>query len=231
MRIDTLELSRIVGVPEFHPDHVGFKPIPVYGFAIHHPDGVIVVDTGIGLDSRHIDKLYQHDSVGLVGELHRHGIDERDVALIVNSHLHFDHCGQNHAIAAPICAQTAEVEAAAGPFYTVPDWATIPAARDRTVSGDTELAPGVRALWTPGHTPGHQSVVIEGRDGTTVIAAQCIYRAREWSSGVEDHNVHESHLPGPLDASWRTAAVDSLARLRALRPRRVFLSHDAPITR
>jgi N-acyl homoserine lactone hydrolase len=229
VRVDTLALSRIVGVPEFHPDHVGFKPIPVFGFVIHHPDGLIVVDTGIGQDNAFINELYQHESVGLVDELHRHGIDERDVALIVNSHLHFDHCGQNHALAAPICAQAAEVEAAAGKFYTVPEWAAIPSSRNRVVSGDSELAPGVRALWTPGHTPGHQSVVIDGAEGATVIAAQCIYRVREWTGGVEDHNVHESHLPGPLDAGWRSAAQDSLKRLRSLNPSRVLLSHDAPI--
>jgi glyoxylase-like metal-dependent hydrolase (beta-lactamase superfamily II) len=103
-RIDVLELSRILAVPDFHPDHGNPEPIPVYGFAIHHSDGIIVVDTGIGLDNAFIDKLYRHESVGLVDELHRHGIDERDVALIVNSHLHFDHCGQNHPRRSDMCA-------------------------------------------------------------------------------------------------------------------------------
>jgi N-acyl homoserine lactone hydrolase len=220
-RIDVLELSRVVAVPSFHPSYGELDPFPVYGFVIHHSDGLIVVDTGIGLDNAFIDELYHHESVGLIGELHRHGIDERDVALIVNSHLHFDHCGQNHALAAPICAQAAEVEAAMAPHYTVPEWAAIPPSRDRVVDGDAVIADGVRVLHTPGHTPGHQAVVITAAHETVVIAAQCIYRSREWTGGVEDHNVH-GH-------DWRTAADDSLARLLALRPSRVLLSHDAPI--
>jgi N-acyl homoserine lactone hydrolase len=221
-RIDVLELSRILAVPDFHPDYGNPEPIPVYGFAIHHPDGVIVVDTGIGFGNAFIDELYHHESIGLVDELNRHGIDERDVTLIVNSHLHFDHCGQNHALAAPICAQAAEIEAAAAPFYTDPEWAAIPPSRDRTATGDAQLASGVRALWTPGHTPGHQAVVITAADATVLVAAQCIYRVREWAGGVEDHNVH-----GP---EWRAAAADSLARLQALKPSRVLLSHDAALS-
>jgi N-acyl homoserine lactone hydrolase len=222
-RVKVLELSRILGVPEFHPDHGRLEPIPVHGFVIQHPDGHIVVDTGIGLGNEFIDQLYQHESVGLVHELHRLGIDERDVRLIVNSHLHFDHCGQNHALAAPICAQSAEVEAAAAKFYTVPEWADIPPERDRTVAGDAEIADGVRVLWTPGHTPGHQSVVITAEGETIVIGAQCIYRLDEWIDGVADHNLFEP--------TWRAAADDSLNRLRSLQPSRVFLSHDVAVGR
>lgn len=92
-----LDLARVLSVPEFHPEHATFQPFPVHAFAIRHPDGVIVVDTGIGFGNEHIQLLYPHEARSLVAELNRSGIDERDVRLIVNSHLHFDHCGQNNS--------------------------------------------------------------------------------------------------------------------------------------
>jgi N-acyl homoserine lactone hydrolase len=219
--VQTLPLSRVTSVPDFHPEAIGFAGFDVFGFVIHHGDGPIVVDTGIGLDNEFINQLYGHQSVSIIDALHDCHVDERDVQCIINSHLHFDHCGQNHALGAPIVAQRAEVEAAAGQFYTVPQWADIPVARSSIVDGDVEIATGVHVLLTPGHTPGHQAVSVATSDGLVLIAAQCIYRADAWTGGVEANNLH--------DDSWREVAAESLARLRALRPATVLLSHDTSI--
>jgi N-acyl homoserine lactone hydrolase len=224
-RIDVLALSRLVSLPESHPEHTTFEPFPVYGFLIHHTDGPIVVDTGIGFDNAFIDALYGHESVDLVAEINRCGVDERDVACIVNSHLHFDHCGQNHKLSAPIVVQQAEVLAAAEEFYTVPEWASIPPERSRIVDGDSEIASGVSVLLTPGHTPGHQAVVVRSTNGVVVIAAQCLFRSSAWNEladGVEPKNLH--------DETWHSAAAESIERLRSLKPDRVLLSHDVAIT-
>ena len=218
LRIDVLTLAVVEGVPATHPEHGTFRPFPVHGFAIRHPDGVIVVDTGIGAGNGLIDKLYPHRSFRLVDCLNEAGIDERDVALIVNSHLHFDHCGQNHALSCNVAVQRAELTAATEPLYTVPDWAAIPADRAVIIDGDTELAAGVTAMLTPGHTPGHQAVVVRSADNTVVIAAQCIFRRNAWHNEPEAANLH--------DPTWADAAAESLCRLRALRPATVLLSHD-----
>lgn len=220
-RIDILRLARVTGLPEFHPEHDTFRPFPVNGFLIHHPDGPIVVDTGIGSGNEFIDGNYPHEFVDLVGELNRRGVDEREVVLIANSHLHFDHCGQNRALTCSVAVQREEMAAARQPHYTVPDWADIPEARAVVIDGDADLAPGVTAMLTPGHTPGHQSVVVRGGDDVTVIAAQCIFRGDAWSTAAEETNLH--------DASWRGAADESLLRLRSLRPQRVLLAHDEPM--
>jgi N-acyl homoserine lactone hydrolase len=220
-RIDVLELATVDAVPEFHPEHEGFVPFPVHAFAVHHPDGVIVVDTGIGYGNALIDALYPHRSLRLVDELQRCGIDERDVRLIVNSHLHFDHCGQNDALSCPVAVQHAELEAAGQPRYTVADWAAIPTHRARVLDGDSEICDGVEAVLTPGHTPGHQALVIRAVGEVVVIAAQCVFRHSAWNGGIETANLH--------DDDWRAAAAESLARLHALRPQRVLLSHDRPI--
>lgn len=218
-----LRLSEIVSLPSWHPEAAVFVPFAVHGFLIHHPDGPIVFDTGIGHDNAHIDSAYGHNSDDLIAELHRHHVDERDIVCLANSHLHFDHCGQNHKLRVPIFVQRGEQAAAQEPGYTIPEWAAIDPALARMVDGDIELAPGVRALLTPGHTPGHQSIVIDAADGCIVIAAQCIFRASAWSGGVEDTNLH--------DPSWREAATESLNRLRACAPTQVLLSHDVAIRR
>ena len=220
-RIDVLRLALVTAVPEFHPEHHSLIPFPVHAFLVHHPDGPILVDTGIGFGNDVIDALYPHESTRVVDELHRCGVDERDVRLIVNSHLHFDHCGQNDALRCPIAVQRAEIDAAHQPYYTVEGWAAVPADRARILDGDGDLAPGVAALLTPGHTPGHQAVVITAADEVVVIAAQCIFRRAAWHDGPEDSNLH--------DETWRTVAAESIERLRALQPRRVMLSHDVAL--
>jgi N-acyl homoserine lactone hydrolase len=123
-----------------------------------------------------------------------------------------------HPLSCPIAVQRCELEAARQPHYTVAEWAKIPEGRARIVDGDLELCSGVRLMLTPGHTPGHESVVIDTVDGTTVIAAQCIFRRAAWRQGVETNNLD--------DNASLAAADDSLARLRASQPRRVLLSHD-----
>jgi glyoxylase-like metal-dependent hydrolase (beta-lactamase superfamily II) len=104
----------------------------------------------------------------------------------------------------------------------VPEWAVIPEERLRLVHGDETIAEGVHLLSTPGHTPGHQSVLIEAGDDRVVVAAQCAYRAEELRSGQPS----TSNL---YDESWEGVARDSLQRLRALAPFTAHLSHDPEI--
>ena len=97
----------------------------------------------------------------------------------------------------------------------------VPADRERLLRGDTEICTGVRALLTPGHTPGHQALVISAASDVVVIAAQCVFRRAAWHGEIEPSNLHGD--------SWRADATESVARLRSLQPRRVLLSHDIPI--
>ena len=145
-----------------------------------------------------------------------------DVGAVVLSHLHFDHCGQHHALSAPVYVQADERAIAQTAGYTVPEWAAIADDRQRIVHGDEEIAEGVRLLATPGHTPGHQAVVIAAGGARVVLAAQCAYRAAEVRSGVPA----ASNLHGD---EWHGAASESLRRVRALGPAQVQLSHDAEI--
>ena len=202
-------------LPAWHPRIDDVVAI-MRGFVIRQPDGVIVFDTGSGDDHDVVNELYDP----IVAALDAVGVDEREVVAIVNSHLHFDHCGQNRFLpGASVWVQRAENELVDAPRYTVAEWAQIPVERRRTIDGDAELAEGVRILATPGHTPGHQSLLIDDDHGRTSVGGQCSYTCAEFvARQLDAGDVH--------DESWMDAARASLDRLHALRPDVVHLSHD-----
>jgi N-acyl homoserine lactone hydrolase len=221
-RIERLTLARVTKVPDWHPEHASFEPFPVYGWVIRHPDGVILVDTGIGEDEDAINDWYHPHVVSIEDALASVQLAPSDITAVVLSHLHFDHCGQQRLLAAPVFVQRAEHHEAQRPRYTIARWAEITQPRLRLVDGDDEIADGVKLVATPGHTPGHQAVVIEARGGRVVLGAQCAFRAHEVSTGEPaDTNLH--------DESWRAAARESLARVRRLGPATVQLSHDPTV--
>lgn len=220
--IERLTLAVVEAVPEWHPEHTTFKPFPVHAWLVRHPDGPILVDTGIGLGHPLIDEWYRPRVTAIGDALGAVGIDVRDVAAVVLSHLHFDHCGQQAALDAPVYVQVAEHDAAQADGYTITEWATIPDDRLRLVDGDTEIADGFHLLATPGHTPGHQSVLIEAGGQRVVLAAQCAFVAAELRSGVPARsNLH--------DEAWDEPARESLRRVRALAPVACHLSHDPEV--
>jgi glyoxylase-like metal-dependent hydrolase (beta-lactamase superfamily II) len=177
------------------------------------------VDTGLGPPHPFIDQHYRPERTDLPDALREVGIGMNDVAAIVTSHLHFDHCGGNSLFPGiPIHVQRDEREAARAERYTIPEFVDFPGAAYALLEGDTEIAPGVMAISTPGHTPGHQAVRIETDDGLVVIGGQAADNA-----GELDPEVIQSLPDGPV----RTA------RLRLLEgdPVRIYLGHDRTVTR
>lgn len=87
LRLATVEL------PDFHPEAPGSDTI--HGFVVRDGRDCILVDTGVGSGSRLIDRLYKPDRVDLAVALGRLGLQVDQITAIVNSHLHFDHCGNN----------------------------------------------------------------------------------------------------------------------------------------
>lgn len=224
-RVERLPLA-FVRLPESHPAASRGDPVPVYGYLIRHPDGPIVVDTGVGHGNDFIDEAYRPERLGLAEALNAFQVDVADVVAVVNSHLHFDHCGQNGQLyggRTRFYVQRAEVDSVtADPFYTVAEWALGPRDTRIELDGDEVIAEGVRVLATPGHTVGHQSVVIEGAGHRVVIGAQVVWHADEF-----DDEVASAANVDPVE-ELQTAAIESIRRLKALAPRVVHFSHCQP---
>lgn len=193
----------------------------VVAYAVRHPGGVFLFDTGFGLDNTELNDYYKVRGRVVTEVLAEAGVDPAEVTAVANCHLHADHAGQNAVFpGVPIYVQPAEWRIAHdSPDYTVLDWIDFPGARYEQVAGDHEVAPGIRIFATPGHAPGHQSLVVDTRDGPILLAGQAVYSHGEWT-GVPGAREGGSRAP---DAP---AYARSVARLRALRPREVLFGHD-----
>ncbi len=140
--------------------------MPVYVHVIKHPDGRVLVDTGL----TELHPLVA-DMDPRIRPLDQQDLDLAGIDIVVNTHLHFDHCGGNHLFAGrPIYVQRRELEdARSKDDYTIREWVDAPGVRYEPVDGELELLPGVRLVPAPGHTPGTQVVVIENGGPPTVI--------------------------------------------------------------
>jgi len=193
----------------------------VVAYAIRHDEGVFLFDTGFGFGNDELDRHYDVRALALPDVLRDGGVDPAEITAIANCHLHADHSGQNLLFPGiPIYVQPTEWAVAHGPEeYTVLDWVDFPGARIEQVEGDHEPAPGIRIFATPGHSPGHQSLVVETPDGPLLLAGQAVYSHGEWQ-GIDGARNGESH------ARDGEAYRRSVGRLKALRPKRVLFGHD-----
>lgn len=205
-RFPQLELARRRGV--------------VMGYAVRHREGILLFDTGFGFGDTDLDAVYHPEPRTIGDALADVGIAMTDVTAVANCHLHADHAGQNAAFPGiPIFVQPSEWAAAHTTDYTVLRWIDFPGARYESMAGDHQIADGVRILATPGHTAGHQSLVVETRDGPIVLAGQACYSVGEWTGDPDD-------LEGRSSAPDAAAYDRSVDRLRAQDPIRVLFGHD-----
>ena len=157
--------------------------------------------------------------------LAEHGLSPADVRIVINTHLHFDHCGQNAVFKhAPFYVQRGELERARKEETLTADWFDFAGARFELMDGDAEVADGVRVVATPGHTVGHQSVIVENDDGGSVMIGDAAYTADIYEAGDE---ADLTRWPGQY--SDRDAWSGSLQRLRRMRPNAVHFCHDTRV--
>jgi N-acyl homoserine lactone hydrolase len=133
------------------------------------------------------------DGDPLRGGLAEVGLAASDIALAAITHLHVDHSGGIPALAAagvPVAIQGRELDfvhggtVGMGQGFHEPDWSA-PGTSWRVLDGDTELAPGVWALATPGHTPGHMSFRVDlPETGTWLLAGDAADLAQNFLDNV-----------------------------------------------
>lgn len=195
----------------------------VVGYAIRHANGTFLFDTGFGFGNDELDSYYKVRARRLPDVLGEAGVDRDEITAIANCHLHADHSGQNLLFpGVPIHVQPAEWAIAHTEDYTVVDWIDFPGADYRFEEGDHEVAPGIRIFATPGHSPGHQSIVVERPEGTLLLVGQAVYSHGEWEGIPGARLGHTESHPARDPAAY----ARSVARLKALHPKQVLFGHD-----
>jgi glyoxylase-like metal-dependent hydrolase (beta-lactamase superfamily II) len=195
---------------------------PVHGFLVTYPGGAVLVDTGVGGPQRWLSD-WRVVNRSVADALDEHGMTPGDIGLVINTHLHFDHCGQNAVFKhAAFYIQRAELDRARRESPKLAEWFDFMGARFELLDGDTEILPGLSAITTPGHTIGHQSVRVEAADGTSdLLIGDAAYTPRQYRDPDSDD------LPdGQASdvAAWRA----SVRRVRSAHGR-VHFCHDAEI--
>jgi N-acyl homoserine lactone hydrolase len=192
------------------------------GYLIDHPGGQVLFDTGLGVADAETEAHYQPRRRPLEDALRAAGSATDKVQIIVNCHLHFDHCGGNPAFPGrPIIVQSAELVSAQQPGYTVPETVDFADVKYQTIAGEVELLPGLWVVPTPGHTPGHQSIVVRCEDGSVILAGQAHDTATQFAADLRAAVLGRegSDAAGPLYRAW-------MDRLLEFDPRRIVFAHD-----
>ena len=220
---------------DFLEGETGRLTVPLPAYLIVHPQGKALFDTGLNVRLRQerevlLGPLAASQDIDLpmgadiASQLARLGIAPSDIGFVVNSHLHYDHCGGNASFPnATLVIHAKEWRAAhfaatqAAGIYNPLDFAHMATVRE--LAGETDLfGDGTVVVFpTPGHTPGHQSLRLRLASGPVVLAADCCYLKA---------TLDKAHLPGfgyNMD-QFR----ESLMLIRRLEQEgcRIFYGHD-----
>jgi glyoxylase-like metal-dependent hydrolase (beta-lactamase superfamily II) len=228
----TMGWERLPKSYSVHGDSSGAVLVePVPAIALDTDDGWALIDTGFnttlvrdplfaqrfhGANHEIVPILPEGDGEPLRDELAAHGVALADIARIYLTHLHNDHAGGLRLFdpAVAVYVQRRELEYGLGghPFpeqhgmfridYDDPriDW--------HLLDGDAELAPGITALLTPGHTPGHQSFVVECQDGRGWVFA--------FDAADLTENIADEIAPGGFVHCSAADALEPILRLKAI---------------
>ena len=152
--------------------------LPIYVFYLEGGDQKILVDTGMeefmvppGAEEQTGLRIMEFEEA-----LQTVNLKPDEVDIVIQTHLHNDHCENTYKCTnAKVYVQKTELDFFRSPhpidhrYYSD----LLDESEVVTVEGDREIVPGIRVLFTPGHTPGGQSVAVETKDGTAIITGFC----------------------------------------------------------
>ncbi|GGB53038.1 MBL fold metallo-hydrolase [Lentibacillus populi] len=157
--------------------------IPMWATALSGGGYNILIDTGIH-DLKWVKENIcpcRQQSDEIITEALRQGVGwtPEDVDIVINTHLHYDHTGNNNLFSnARFIVQKKEWEAANNPIpcqesiylKKLFDSSAVNYFNWRFVDGEEEIVPGVKVFLTPGHSDGHQSVLVNTEEGNLCVS-------------------------------------------------------------
>jgi len=183
----------------------------------------ILIDTGIGDLPDEFRKYYKVDRPQtLVQSLASEGLSPEDISIVINTHLHVDHCGNNQLFTnAKFYVQETELNYAYNPHRFLKGGyirQLFDGLKYVTLSGDSEIVPGIEVILTSGHTPGHQCVLVDIPEGKP--GKKYIYCGDE--SPLEE-NLIKRNITGILYSQVKS--LEAIDRLRSFDGKFIY-SHD-----
>ncbi|MGB0505626.1 MAG: MBL fold metallo-hydrolase [Pikeienuella sp.] len=164
--------------------------LPVQGFLLKTPTHNILVDSCVGNDKSHPNRPDWHmrSDGRFVSALGAAGVDFGDIDYVLCTHLHSDHIGWNTRLEdgrwvptfpnARYLMPAADDElqrAGGGDAYNESVLPVIEAGQVELVSAGHMLGDHVQLIPTPGHTPGHVSVLVKGGKSEAVITGDALH--------------------------------------------------------
>ena len=237
------ELPKAVSVHGAPPHERLREPIP--GVLLLCDGGWLLLDTGFNsalLKDEALRRRFFGDSASAVilpgpGEpleeaLAEVDVDITDIYEVALSHLHYDHAGGLRHFAARVPVHLQRADYAFGMSdHPVPERHAMyridyddPAIDWRFADGDVEIAPGVTAILTAGHTPGHQSFVVDLDDSVGGGGFVFAFDAADLTENIEDERAIGSRINA--DPAESVEQIRKLKQLAAERGYRLVPGHD-----
>jgi glyoxylase-like metal-dependent hydrolase (beta-lactamase superfamily II) len=181
----------------------------------------VLIETGIGdkYDAKFADIYGIDHRTSLLDDLRRHDLGPDEIDVVINSHLHFDHCGWNTRreggrevptfSRARYYVQRGEWEHALAPTERdrasyIESYFKAAAGQTTFLEGDREILPGIRVEVVPGHTRNLQAVWVEPRG--------------ERACFVSDLVPTRAHLQYPWMTAFDLYPLETLANKKRLIP-------------
>jgi glyoxylase-like metal-dependent hydrolase (beta-lactamase superfamily II) len=174
-------------------------PLGMRCLLIEHDDGLVLLDSGLGnKETPKFQDIYGVANTGQEGRtaledgIRAAGHSTEDVRVVINTHLHFDHAGGNSWRApsgellptfpqARHVVQRGELEYAThanertAASYFPANWEPVESAgRLELIEGDREIVAGISVRRTPGHTPWHQSILLQSGGETACFLGDLV---------------------------------------------------------
>ncbi len=210
---------------------------PISAYLLETDYGYVLVDTGVNSTLIHDPKLRREYFIAhgwdpapvvlpeheILAQFQSIGVRTEDVSQVILTHMHADHTGNLRLfLHTEVYVQRVEYEHAfsgdTSPAWFLSDY-SFPDLDWHLVEGDYEVMPGLRIISTPGHTPGHQSVLVDlPKTGTLLLVGD---------AGDLKENFAEEIPPGEtVDDCMALESIRRLKRLVRRESGRLFLGHD-----